>query len=199
MKKENSYSMKETVQIGDEGMGIVRSFLEQHPSHIEFINVEKNEAYQKIDIDFLWTYMLNGKVVQSTCELKTDTYTTQNLFFETHSNLTKGTPGCFMYTEATYLFYYYINKGELYIMHTNTVREWFKVNIDRFQEKFLNTKSNQSDEKYYRSAGRLVPIPVLLSECGESIYCFKLSRHGFDKSYINLNPNHWKQKIKKAG
>lgn len=198
MVKEKSYSMKETMKIGDEGMSIVRNFLETHPSHVEFLNVEKNKAYQKVDIDFFWSYLNNGQVVQSSCELKTDTYKTQNFFFETHSNLTKNTPGCFMYTEAKFLFYYFINKGDLYIMHTDTVRQWFLSNINRFQEKFLNTKSDEDDQTYYRSAGRLVPIPTLLSECGESVYYFRLPRYTPATSYTNLNSNHWKYKLKKA-
>lgn len=198
MSKEKSYSMKETMKIGDEGMSIVRHFLETHPSHINFFNVEKDKAYQNVDIDFLWTYWNNGQPIQSTCELKTDTYKTQNFFFETHSNLTKGTPGCFMYTEAKFLFYYFINKGDLYIMHTDTVRNWFLENISRFQEKFLNTKSDEDDETYYRSAGRLVPIPILLRECGEQVYHFKLPRYTPATSYTNLNSNHWKYKIEKA-
>lgn len=194
MVKEKSYSMKETMQIGDEGMAIVRNFLETHPSHVNFLNVEKDEAYQKVDIDFFWSYMSDGQVSQSSCELKTDRYTTQNFFFETDSNLEKGTPGCFMYTEAKFLFYYFINKGDLYVMHTDTVRNWFVENKERFQEKFLNTKSDKNDKTYYRSAGRLVPIPTLLNECGSVVYHFKLPRHTPATSYINLNQNHWKQK-----
>ena len=127
MSKEKSYSMKETMKIGDEGMSIVRHFLETHPSHINFFNVEKDKAYQNVDIDFLWTYWNNGQPIQSTCELKTDTYKTQNFFFETHSNLTKGTPGCFMYTEAKFLFYYFINKVFIEIFLQIIFKKFIKI------------------------------------------------------------------------
>lgn len=194
MLKEKSYSMDETSKIGYEGMEIVRHFIENHPSHVNFLNVEEDKFYQTKDIDFFWTYCKEGQYFQSSCELKTDTYTTKNFFLETHSNIELGKPGCFMYTEAQFFFYYFINKEELYVMHTETVRNWFLQNMHRFTEKFLNTKSNDGSKRYYRSAGRLVPIPTLLAECGDRVMLFKLPRYSPATSYQNLNQNYWKYK-----
>lgn len=158
------YSMQETLTVADEGAVIIEDFLNSYPASISVINVEKDKRYQTLDIDFLWVIKeLEKKETVKRIELKVDRYTSANFFFETHSNLTKQTPGCFMYTEADYLFYYFIEKEELYVLPVEPVRQWFLANLDRFEEKHLQTK-RESGAVLYGSSGRLVPIKTLMAE-----------------------------------
>ncbi|MEW6499503.1 MAG: hypothetical protein AB1589_44625, partial [Cyanobacteriota bacterium] len=58
-------------------------------------------------------------------EVKGDRWNrTNNFFFETHSNLEKGTMGCFLYTEADWLFYYFVNTRLLYKLPMPKTRDW---------------------------------------------------------------------------
>lgn len=159
---KKQYTMKETMKVAEEGIKDIQSFLTSFPSSLSVINVEKHPAFQKKDIDLLWVYLSNGNEVMKRIEAKIDRYTTGNFFFETVSNEQKGTPGCFLYTEADYLFYYFLEWKALYVLPVPEVRNWFLQNIERFKEKSLSTKVSNS---FYTSKGRLVPIQTLLDEC----------------------------------
>lgn len=86
---------------------------------------------------------------------------TNNFFFETHSNLEKGTPGCFMYTSADWLFYYFINTRLLYQLPMPKTRDWFGITINRFQERETTTPVGATR---YTTVGRLVPITTVMME-----------------------------------
>ncbi|WP_292877660.1 hypothetical protein [Nostoc sp. NMS1] len=95
-------------------------------------------------------------------EIKGDRWNkTRNLFFETHSNLERGTPGCFMYTEADWLFYYFVNTRQLYRLPMPKTREWFLITMRRFRERTTTTPVGSS---YYTTVGRLVPITTVMLE-----------------------------------
>lgn len=171
LPKTNSYSMKETMEVAQRGMVDIENFLTSYKSSLGVINVEDHKDYQKKDIDLLWVFQRNGKHETKSIELKVDRYKSRNFFFETISNQKKGTPGCFMYTEADYLFYYFESMQTLYILPVEEVREWFLQNMSRFEEKTLGTQMN--GETIYGSVGRLVPIQAVVKECAH-IKCYKI-------------------------
>lgn len=141
----------------------IKNYLESLPETIRVLSVENDKAFQKMDVDFLWVYQKNGIVEIKKIEVKGDTYShTGNLFFETVSNISKNTPGCFIYSKADFFYYYFIDTRELNILPLNETRNWFKKNIRRFPKKKTSTILNNGD-RYY-SWGRLISKSILDKE-----------------------------------
>lgn len=158
----NRYSVEDTFAVAEKGIQDIEAFLASFPASLSIINVEKHSAFQKKDIDLLWVYLDNDKETMKRIEAKIDRYTSGNFFFETVSNEQKGTPGCFLYTEADYLFYYFLEWKTLYVLSVEEVRSWFLQNESRFKEKKLSTSIGND---FYTSKGRIVPIKTVLREC----------------------------------
>jgi hypothetical protein len=78
------------------------------------------------------------------------------------SNESKGTPGCFLYTKAEWLFYYFLEIGKLYCLPMDKVRPWFIQNLARFKEQRTSTPTGSGEG--YVTIGRLVPITAVLAE-----------------------------------
>lgn len=160
-----TYDMKGQMGVADQAAEDITKYLKSLPETIGVINVEDDWYYRKKDIDLLWVYRLNGKEKVKKLEIKGDRYSrTGNFFLETVSNKEKGTPGCFMYTEADFVYYYFVDTKEVNIMPVEKTRKWFLDNIDRFEEKKLATKVREGI--YYTSLGRLVPKEVMRNEIG---------------------------------
>lgn len=128
-------------------------------------NVEDDPAYQEHDVDLLWTLLdKDGTLRVIPVEIKGDSYhRTGNFFFETVSNEGRGTEGCFLYTRADWLFYYFIESGALYCLPMHAARPWFQENQHRFQERRTSTPVD-SGRNHYITVGRLVPIQTVLEE-----------------------------------
>lgn len=165
LKDLNKYTMNETLKVAKQASMDIENYLKSKPETVSVINVEDDKRFQEKDIDLLWIYNHKGKEQMKMIEIKGDRYShTGNFFIETDSNKNKGTPGCFMYCEADYIFYYFIDTGEINIMPMIRSRRWFKSNIDRFEEKKLATKVGNGG--MYTSAGRLVPKQIMRKELG---------------------------------
>ena len=153
----NHYTMKEQLEIAKQASEEVTLFLESLPSTRWVKNVEMDKSFQKIDVDLLWCYEKNGKEIVRKVEVKGDRYfDSPNFFFEVISNMNKMTPGCFMYSEAHYFFYYFPKTKELNILPLKKVREWFIEREEEFKEIFLKTNANPS-KILYQTKGRIVP------------------------------------------
>ncbi|MBD2505150.1 hypothetical protein H6G83_31870 [Anabaena azotica FACHB-119] len=136
----------------------IEAWLRSQKETVSVTNVEDDPDYQCRDIDLIWTSH-QGEVL---IEIKGDRWNkTRNFFFETYSNLEKGTPGCFLYTEADWLFYYFVNTRQLYRLPMPKTREWFKITMRRFRERSTTTPVGTS---YYTTVGRLVPITTVMME-----------------------------------
>ena len=158
----NSYTMKETLEIADKAYADIEKFLLSKKETIAVINVENDKDFQKKDIDLLWIFKKDGSPVMKKIEIKGDRYArTGNFFIETVSNESKNTPGCFLYTEADYIFYYFVETRELNVLPVEECKEWFLENIDRFEEKRLSTKVGFDG---YSSSGRIVPKTIMRKE-----------------------------------
>lgn len=163
VEKISQYGFTPMLRIGEIAVKEVEEYLNNMEETIEVINVEDDAEYQKKDIDLIWRYKMNGRKYEQRIEVKGDRYHhTGNFFLETISNIERNNPGCFMYSEADYFFYYFVETRELNVIPLRRAREWFKNNIDRFEEKFLSTKVG--NYTYYTSAGRLVPKNILREE-----------------------------------
>lgn len=160
----NGYSMTECVDVTNEGTKDVVNWLSAIQDS-EIVNVENVECFRKEDVDLLY-FKIKGKMKEFyKVEIKVDRNgNTGNYFFETISNTSKNTEGCFLYSKCDMLFYYFINKKELHILAMNETREWFLENIKRFRTAHGSTSLDNGD--FYKSKGKLVPIKTLEKEVG---------------------------------
>ncbi len=165
MKKLKQHSMAYTAGVAQQAATDVTHFLQSFWQNftVAVHNVENDPAYQAHDVDLLWTIVDgHGRLRTIAIEIKGDRYHhTGNFFFETISNVGKKTPGCFLYTKAHWLFYYFVEIGHLYCLPMMTTQPWFYENSDRFQEKATSTPAGDGR---YVTLGRLVPIQTVLSE-----------------------------------
>jgi hypothetical protein len=155
--------MNSTMEVAKQASVEIEAFLRRKPETIAVINVEDDKHFQRKDIDLLWIYKYRGKEYMKRVEIKADRYArTGNYFIETISNQQKNTKGCFLYTEADLLFYYFVDTKELNSIPMPLAREWFLVNENRFVEKELSTKVG--NKGFYTSKGRLVPKKIMNKE-----------------------------------
>lgn len=133
------------------------------PQTVAVHNVEDNPVYQAHDVDLLWTVVgRSGRMRVIAIEIKGDRYhETGNFFFETVSNESKGTPGCFLYTSAKWLFYYFVDAGDLFCLPMTRIRPWFHHHMELFEERRTSTPVGGET---YVTVGRLVPIETVLQE-----------------------------------
>ncbi|MBI2107280.1 hypothetical protein HYT57_04830 [Candidatus Woesearchaeota archaeon] len=144
-------------------MDVVCLYLNSLKKTIKVKNVEDDKECQKKDIDLIWIYKKRNSNLMISVEVKTDRYTTGNFWLETLSNEKFGTPGCFIKSEAKYLFYYFTGWDSMYIIPLKKARLWFLGNFSRFKESTTTTKDENGDYKH-TTVGRLVPISVMVDE-----------------------------------
>lgn len=164
-------SMSQGLQVAQQATADLEQWLRSQPQTQQVQNVETDPQYQTIDIDLLW-WLTDHRCYQ--IEIKGDRWHhTGNFFFETTSNREKGTPGCFLYTQADLLFYYFVIPKSLYILPMPTTRDWFLANQARFNER---TTTTPVGTQHYTTVGRLVPIKIVLTEV-PTVQHFSLSPH----------------------
>lgn len=167
----SGYTMMEQVKIADKATEDICTFLSVIPTVVGIINVEDSEYYREKDIDLVVVSNKGDVTKPILVEIKGDTYHhTGNYFFETFSNAEKGTEGCFLYTEADFLFYYYVEVQELHILPMKATRKWFIENVNLFTTKETKTQVGNHD---YTTVGELVPRYKLLEEV-EGVQIHKL-------------------------
>lgn len=152
------YNFNEVNRVAALGMSDIEKWLKTLPETVAVENVEDDAKYREADIDLIWK--TKKKPDGHKVELKVDRYhKTGNFFFETHSNVERNTPGCFMYTEADLLFYYFIEVRQLYILPMLLTREWFEKNINQFRVRDTHTPVGQG---FYTTRGRLVKRELVM-------------------------------------
>lgn len=152
------YDFKERNDLSKIGISKVVNYLYSLKETVYVDNVEDDREFQEFDIDLIHSTHNNVFNI----EVKADTYDSGNFFFETVSNATKGTLGCFMYTCADYVHYYFTKYNTLYVLPMPATRDWFNINKFRFKEKKLATKNG--NKLLYYSYGYAVPIRIVMNE-----------------------------------
>ncbi len=149
--------MADGARIAERASTEIEAWLREWSGTVNVQNVEGDPEYQARDIDLLWSTFLRDYTI----EIKADRWhETGNFFFETTSNKEKGTPGCFLYTQADFLFYYFTTPRTLYILPMPRTRTWFTAHLDRFAERETTTPIGN---EHYTTIGRLVPIEAVLN------------------------------------
>jgi len=153
----NKSTMDERSETGDKATGDIVKWLRKNKRTVDIINVEDDPRYQAQDVDLIWKSIDQEIKI----EIKGDTWhKTGNFFLETHSNEEKDTLGCFLYTEADFVFYYFTEIKTLYVLPMPESRVWFEKHMGEFKEK--RTQTIVGNGRYYTTVGRLVPIATLL-------------------------------------
>lgn len=151
--------MEETLQVAKDASRLLTFWLLRQDNVESVKNVEDDREYQRKDIDLL-VYMKDGTELK--VEVKADRkYNTGNFFIETVSNLNRNTPGCFLYTEADIMFYYFVGQGWLYSIPVKAFQRWIDKNIHKYPVKRTSTVGQRGQ---YESEGRIVPRRVLVKE-----------------------------------
>ena len=150
--------MRETDAIGRQAVRDVTRWLWLDRQTRRVRNVEHNPAYQARDIDLVW----RTGVGEIPLEVKGDRHDeTGNFFFETISNASTGSPGCFLYTEAALLFYCFVRPRRLCILPMPATRDWFLERIGQFAERRTRTPVGGDS---YATVGRLVPVEMVIRQ-----------------------------------
>lgn len=154
------YDFNERNSMAAKGTKQIEAWLSSRKETTEVKNVEEDAQYRAADVDLLW--YTQRKPEGYKVEVKVDSYYgTGNFSLETHSNVERDTPGCFLYTEADLFFYYFVDPQHLFILPMPETRDWFLENKERFKERDTTTPVGSG---YYTTRGRLVPRKIVLAE-----------------------------------
>lgn len=147
------YDFKESIKYGKAGEDTVINFLLNSNTVKRIEDVRNHVRYQADDIDIIVVDKSTSS--KHSCEIKTDSYTSGNLFYETSSCLETGSLGCMEKTKAEYILYYFENYGELYILMTEEFRKFFDTYRDRFKR--VTVKNKRKNGGTYTTEGYLIP------------------------------------------
>jgi hypothetical protein len=158
-----THDFKKSFANSEEGTNHVIKWIRKLPNLAFFWDVQDNPIFQEQDIDVI---IVRKPDIQQTIEIKVDSYyeKSQNIFWEEVSNLEMDNPGCFMYSKATHMFYYFFPGDVLYIFDLPKAREWYIKNKNRFTEKRLLNKCGQYGEFTYTSVGRIINRDIFARE-----------------------------------
>jgi hypothetical protein len=158
-------TMQDRTSVAVQAARDIEAWLRKKKITVDVVNVEGDRKYQSADIDLIWKTTLGEKTI----EIKGDTYhQTGNFFLETHSNRELNTPGCFLYTEADFVYYYFVGIKKLYILPMPETRLWFLEHMDEFSEKATQTVVGNGAK--YTTVGRLAPIKILTQNINVKVY-----------------------------
>ena len=164
------------IEVGN--AALVEAYLRSHSEQVEVADLAVQQAE---DIDF---FFLNKNSERKSVEVKYDQqgHETGNFAFETISNELTPTRGCFLRTTADWFFYYLVATGDLYIMETESTRQWFLDHIQQGRSPALRHYTTLSYDRHGRvfpSRGWLVPIS-LLNEQGLIVKRVRLKTEGLE-------------------
>lgn len=145
----NIYKFKNSIELGKQGEDVIINYSTKQTDIIEIKDVRENKIYQNADIDIIIKTMFDNYSV----EIKTDSYDTGNIYYETMSSLENNSIGCMEKTEADYIYYYFINTNELYILDREKYVKWFHDNAFQFKKSQVLNKTKNG---IYTSEGYLI-------------------------------------------
>lgn len=163
-REPRSYSMAEASAVEEEALAALVAYLADRPGTLAVEDVRADPFFRGVDVDLLWTWRgASGQDHTIWLEVKADRWhQTGNFFFETISNQARGTPGCFLYSEADYLLYHFVTPRSAYLLPLPATRDWFLAQQARFAER--QTSTPVGDGEHYVTVGRLVPIAEVLAQ-----------------------------------
>lgn len=145
---------------GEYGEYKIKKFLHEYfGDNIDFAEDKSNDKnFQKADIDLLLQF---GGGTITPMEVKNDTYTTGNMFYEIISRSepeTPDVPGCMITTEAEVLFYMFEQLDITLILDMKRLREWVAAYFDcggHLEKKVVTNPT-------YSSVGYIIPVEKMM-------------------------------------
>jgi hypothetical protein len=162
-------SWRATRDVEDRGRGDVEHFLRSRTDLftdvVPVYGSTKAQELQQGHGDFI-CYTTDGKLI--TVDVKVEVSERHgNLFLETFSNRSRFNRGWLDKVSITYLVYYFLDTGSLYVINFRKLREWAfgaggrAGRIYEYPEKPQN-KYKQNNDTY----GRCVPIRIIREQVG---------------------------------
>lgn len=155
------YTFSESLKVGAQGEEIVKKFLQNMNNVHKVVDMANNNLFYHKDVDFVVEFEDRSKQM---VEIKTDVYTSGNIYYETISNEGYNVDGCMEKTSAHWLLYYFITLDKLYVLKMDTYRKIMNDLIERNhpamkkREVFNNAKTAGMT---YKSIGYTLPLTVL--------------------------------------
>ena len=150
---DNIYDFNESIKVGSSGEQIVINWLCTLPTVLSVEDVSAQPFYQDRDIDFI-VHTTQGQDL--TIELKSDTYTTGNLAYETLSSIEVNSLGCMRKSQAQYLFYYFLKWDKLYIFKFDEFRNWCESHLTNYRR--VEVANYRRDGSLYHSENWLIKL-----------------------------------------
>lgn len=154
---QKTHDFKESFLVGKKGESLIKEWLSAQPGVKTINDLSDDPAWWPKDID-ISAEMDSGETV--TYEIKTDRYTSGNIFYETVSNVEHNVPGCMVKSEADFLLYYFTETRELYIIKFPEYKAWFDKNKAKFKKKELKN-IDKKRKGTYTSVGYTIPKKFL--------------------------------------
>lgn len=158
---EKIYEFDKSIVIGEEGEEIVKKYLESLPAIHKVVNMAKNPLFYHKDVDFVIEFI---DATKKRLEIKTDTYTSGNIYYETVSNNNYKVDGCMKKTECDWLAYYFIKFDKLYLLKMDKYKEVVEDLIKKDYPAIKKHEVKNRDKtgtKIYTSIGYTIPLYLI--------------------------------------
>lgn len=154
---ERVHNFQQSLILGEQGESKIFDYIKQIETTKDIKDVRNMSEYQSKDIDFIVTKK-NGK--DYTVEVKTDQYTSLNLFYETISAVETNSVGCMEKSQAKYLIYYFTNYNKFYLIDLKKFNDWVRKLIAKQSPvlKLKQFKNDRFDGSKYTSQGYTIPL-----------------------------------------
>ncbi len=161
IKFMQEYSFHQKKEEGKHGVEIATNYLLSLEETLGVNNFESSRDKQMQGIDLIWKHKFQDSVYTSSIEVKIDNHKTGYMFLETISDEENEKDGCFVSSEADFLFYIVKPWDIAYKISLPNAQNWFYDNKNRFKERRTFTRIAG---KTHMTVGKLVPIDVLCRE-----------------------------------
>ena len=132
--------------------------LKRHPG-IEITPTDNYKLLQKVCGDWMAKWKGKGRLVEIKAE-EENKY--DNLFLEAWSNRPRGTPGWMDTCQADWLWYYFVENKQLFILSMRELKEWaFGAKARLANENEFKMKPQKKRDQPNETWGWCVPIATL--------------------------------------
>ena len=155
------HDFHESIKRGDAGEAIVIDYFKSTKNVRKVVNMSNNKLFYHKDVDIV-VELNNGQKFM--VEIKTDSYKSGNIYYETKSNVEHDVDGCMKKTAAHYLAYYFSEYDKLYILDMEKYSLLMSILIERGNP-YLTRKEvynkNKQRNGTYTSIGYTFPLSEL--------------------------------------
>lgn len=155
------HDFNESIKRGAEGEKIVEAYLKKMRNVHRVVAMANNPLFYHKDVDYVVEFEDRSKIM---LEVKTDSYKSGNIYYETVSNEKYNVDGCMEKTAAHWLAYYFSEFDRLYLLkmaeYKQLMDNLIKINHPAMKRKEVFNKARKAGETY-KSIGYTLPLAVL--------------------------------------